>query len=202
MDRVFYIFRHGETDWNKAKKCQGHSDIPLNDLGLSQAKSLGAKVKELPLEIIYSSDLDRAALTGKTVAEMSSLEIKFDSRLREMSCGEAEGMLFDDAITTYGVDLWQRFTTFSEENEEIRFPGGETRKEVRERFVNKLHEILKETDYRHIGISTHGGALRNVLHSFLPKNHDLLPIPNCVLYKLTYNELTEEFLVDTTPVIS
>lgn len=202
MNRVFYIFRHGETDWNKHKKCQGHSNIPLNDLGLNQAKRLGEVVKDFPLEIIYSSDLDRAAITGKTVAEMSQLEIHFDSRLREMSCGVAEGMLFDDAISKFGMDLWQGFTTFNPSYDNVRFPDGETRREVRERFIHKLLEIIEHTPYKHIGISTHGGALRNVLHSFLPENHDLLPIPNCVLYRLNYDEATGTFTVDPNPVLS
>lgn len=200
MDRVFYIFRHGETDWNKAKRCQGHSNTALNELGLQQAKTLGSKMTSLPIEIIYSSDLDRAFHTGKTVSEMCGVEIIKDARLREMNYGVAEGQLFEDAIKAHGQELWQKLMSFTPENDSAGFPDGETRKEARERFLEVLYEIIDQTEHKHIAISTHGGTLRNVLHSFLPSNHELIPIPNCVLYTLTYKSREKNFVVDLRPL--
>lgn len=71
-------------------------------------------------------------------------------------------------IETFGEETWQQLMSFKKEYDYVAFPGGETRKAARERFLHLLEEIVHTTDLIHIGISTHGGALRNVIHHFLP----------------------------------
>jgi probable phosphoglycerate mutase len=200
MNRVFYIFRHGETDWNKEGRCQGHTDTLLNLTGENQASELALKLFHLPLEIIISSDLKRANDTGLKVANLKGIPFVNDSRLREMNYGKAEGLLYKEAIDTYGKELWQKFQTFNSLNNLISFPGGETRLAARERFFLLMLELIKMTSYKTIGLSTHGGALRNLLHSFLPENHQLLPIPNCVAYKCEYDFQTNKFIVNPVPI--
>lgn len=200
MNRVFYIFRHGETDWNKERRCQGHTNTSLNEAGRLQAVELANKMIKFPLDIIISSDLDRALSTASQVAETLKIPIIIDHRLREMSYGEAEGMLYHEAIKVYGEELWQKFQTFAPENDRISFPGGETRKSARDRFAQVLRGLIANSDHQSIGISTHGGALRNILHSFLPENHELLPIPNCVVYKCEYIYLEDKFIVNPKPI--
>lgn len=200
MNRVFYIFRHGETDWNRERRCQGHTNTSLNETGRLQAFELANRLFDLPLDIIISSDLDRALSTGTLVAEKKGIPIIVDRRLREMSYGEAEGMLYHEAIKIYGEELWQKFQTFSPENDHVSFPKGETRKSARERFAQVLLELVRSSEHRTIGISTHGGALRNILHSFLPIEHELLAIPNCVVYKCEYIYLEDKFIVDPKPI--
>lgn len=200
MNRVFYIFRHGETDWNRQKRCQGHSNISLNETGKKQAMELASKLMDFQIDIIFSSDLDRALGTGSVVAEAKGIPLIVDPRLREVCYGEAEGMLYDEAVAAYGAELWQKFQTFSSSNDHISFPGGETRKIARERFHAVLLEIIESTPHKTIGISTHGGALRNILHSFLPENHTMLPIPNCVVYRCEYIADQKIFLVNPEPI--
>jgi probable phosphoglycerate mutase len=199
MNKVFYIFRHGETDWNKERRCQGHTNIPLNENGIAQAVSLAERMLGIDLDIVVSSDLERALVTGKTVATRKSVPLIIDSRLREMSYGEAEGMLFEDAINSFGPDLWQKLQSFKTENDHIGFPGGETRKSSRDRFIEALKHIIENTEHKSIGISTHGGAIRNTLHSFLPEEHPMLAIPNCVLYRLIYDTEEQKFIADAYP---
>ena len=67
MYKEFYLFRHGETDWNKSRKLQGHNDIPLNSKGVQQAESLIDIISSFDLEIIHSSDLKRALMTAETL---------------------------------------------------------------------------------------------------------------------------------------
>lgn len=199
MNRVFYIFRHGETDWNKARRCQGHTDTPLNETGLGQALELSQRLYGLPIEIIYSSDLKRARATGEVVASKLNIPITFDSRLREMSYGEAEGMIYQDAIDKFGQEIWNRLQSFKREYDEVGFPGGETRVVARTRFENVLHEIILNTNFKVIALSTHGGALRNLLQNFLPDTHPILPIPNCVIYRFEYLAEEKRFIVDPNP---
>lgn len=200
MDRVFYVFRHGETDWNRERRCQGHTNIDLNGKGREQASFLAQKMLDFPMDVIVSSDLSRALNTGTMVAEKKGIPLIVDHRLREMNYGEAEGLLYEETINKYGAELWQKFQTFSKDNDYISFPGGETRKVARDRFHQAMLELIEKTNYRYIGLSTHGGALRNVLHSFLPENHEILPIPNCVVYKCIYVATLQRFVVDSIPI--
>jgi probable phosphoglycerate mutase len=200
MNRVFYIFRHGETDWNRERRCQGHTNTSLNEKGKQQAFELAQKMQDYPIDIIVSSDLDRALSTGALVAEKKGISLLVDSRLREMNYGEAEGMLYDEAVALYGSELWQKLQCFKQSNDHVGFPGGETRKIARERFHAALIELIESTTYQSIGISTHGGALRNILHSFLPEDHSMIQIPNCVVYKCEYLSDQKIFLVDPKPL--
>lgn len=200
MNRVFYIFRHGETDWNRERRCQGHTDVSLNETGIQQAIELAQKLVHYPIDIIVSSDLDRAFRTGSMVAEKKGVQLIVDARLREMHYGQAEGMLFEEAISAFGAELWQKLQSFKRINDNVGFPGGETRKVARDRFHSVLIELIENTPHQHIGISTHGGALRNLLHSFLPEDHQMLPIPNCVVYKCEYISSTQSFVFIPEPM--
>ena len=167
MNRVFYIFRHGETDWNKERRCQGHTNIPLNETGLSQARLLASRFVDFPLEIVVSSDLDRARMTGMIVAETKGIPIILDPRLREMHYGTIEGLTYEAAVELHGSELWEKLKCFKPENDLAGFPGGETRAQTKVRFLEAIHELMEKYPYQHIGISTHGGVLRNVVHHFL-----------------------------------
>lgn len=200
MDRVFYLFRHGETDWNVIKRCQGHTDIPLNKNGIQQVESLALKMHGTPLEVIFSSDLVRSSHTGNRVAHELQIPIHFDSRLREMSYGDAEGMIYQEAVEKFGEKIWAELSSFKKEFDHVGFPGGETRKESRERFLSLLYEIIEQTNHSHIGISTHGGAIRNIMHFFLDEDHPMLPIPNCVVYCLKFDSTLKKFKAEPNPL--
>lgn len=193
MDRDFYFFRHGETDWNKANRCQGHTDVPLNQTGVLQAVDLSKKIKNINLEIIFSSDLIRAKETALIVSNQNSIDLNFSSNFREMNYGKAEGMLYEEAKNTFGEDLWFNIHNYKVDFDHIGFPDGEKRIEARNRFLLELNQIIKSTSYKNIGISTHGGIMRNVIHSFLPEDAPLLPIPNCVVYNVKYFSKSNQF---------
>ncbi len=186
----FYIFRHGQTDWNKERRIQGHSNTPLNDLGRSQATELRRKLSGLNLQIIYSSDLDRAFETAQIGVKGLDIEIIKDERLREAQFGQAEGMLIEDIMKTFGEESWERFMKLDPNHLDICFPDGETRRNSILRMRSVIDEIIKEGKYERVGISTHGGVVRNLLGSYLMEkdresNYDI-PIPNCVVYELNY----------------
>ena len=73
---VFYLIRHGQTDWNVEHKLQGQKDIPMNDEGIRQMNDLADKLAEtgLTFDLIISSPLDRA----KTSAEIIAEKIKYE----------------------------------------------------------------------------------------------------------------------------
>ncbi len=87
------LVRHGETDWNRARRMQGHIDIPLNTEGLRQARALGAALASEKLDAIYSSDLQRARVTAQAVADVHQMTVVIDEQLRERCYGVFEGLM-------------------------------------------------------------------------------------------------------------
>ena len=91
MLRIFLI-RHGETEWNKSGKFQGHSDVKLSPEGIHQAKLLAQHAPFQHVDAIYSSDLSRAFDTAKILAvKFNVLPVKTTPELRETNFGEWEG---------------------------------------------------------------------------------------------------------------
>ena len=82
-----YLIRHGETDWNRDKRFQGQTDIPLNQTGREQASSLVSLMNQLKIEAAFSSDLSRAYETAQIALSDSRLTIIKDYRLRETNIG-------------------------------------------------------------------------------------------------------------------
>ena len=64
-ERILFVFRHGETDWNREGRLQGHTDTPLNATGLAQAEALAEQLRRHRLEAVVSSDLLRARTTAR-----------------------------------------------------------------------------------------------------------------------------------------
>jgi probable phosphoglycerate mutase len=184
----FYLFRHGETDWNKESRIQGSTNTQLNSRGIQQAKDLIPLLEELDLEVIYTSDLNRAYHTGKIVADAFDIPIHKEVRLREANFGEAEGKTVDQIINDYGLELWESFRIMDLKNKEVSFPGGEQRWDSVLRMRSVVEDLVARNEYERVGISTHGGVVRNLLHSFLAEDHPPLPIPNCVTYLLEERE--------------
>ena len=58
------LARHGETEWNRLGRWQGHADPPLNDTGRQQAETLAAQLDDDGIAAVYSSDLRRASETA------------------------------------------------------------------------------------------------------------------------------------------
>ena len=187
----FYLFRHGQTDWNKERRIQGHSNIPLNKTGQEQALKLREILSHLELDIIYSSDLDRAFETAVIGIGDADIKVEKDIRLREAHFGEAEGMLLGDIVSKFGEDTWNKFMTLDPDDLEISFPGGESRKSSIVRMRAVIDELRRDNKFERVGISTHGGVVRNLLASYLIESGKQgrfdIPIPNCVVYELDFS---------------
>jgi alpha-ribazole phosphatase len=154
-----YLVRHGETDWNAARRYQGQSDIPLNRTGIQQARKLAGRLSKEKIDTIYSSDLSRARETARLIAEHHSCKIHADSRLCEVSFGTWEGQTYDEikksapsALAEWEADI---LTTAP--------PNGETL----EQLTARVQSILSDLCTRHADqtslIVAHGGPLQVLL---------------------------------------
>lgn len=99
----FYFLRHGETDWNAQRRCQGQADIPLNDFGKWQAQSACRLIKGLVFTSLFVSPLSRAQETAKILVQQYPVPIQTVPDLAEMNLGLDEG-----AIHGPWLDAWRR----------------------------------------------------------------------------------------------
>ncbi|MBO7357523.1 MAG: histidine phosphatase family protein [Lachnospiraceae bacterium] len=86
-----YVMRHGTTDWNLERRMQGSHNIQLNDEGRALARVTAEALKDLKIDYIYSSPLDRAYETATIIRGDRDIEIVKDDRLKEFCFGEYEG---------------------------------------------------------------------------------------------------------------
>ena len=89
---MLYLLRHGTTDWNKMRKLQGRSDVPLNDEGRELARKAAKECADVHFDVCYSSPLVRAKETAEIFLEGRDVPIYYDDRLQEMYFGEYEGL--------------------------------------------------------------------------------------------------------------
>lgn len=188
MIQRLWIFRHGETDWNRQERFQGHLDIPLNEEGRAQAKSLTPKLATLGLHGILSSDLSRAVETARIVAASLGVEVWTDARLREAHLGEAQGLTREQIEQRFGEELVTRWRSSHLSDADISYPGGETGTHVLARTTACLCDWLsRETpSLARLGVATHGGVIRRLMQSVLPAGYGPVPIPNTVVYELEF----------------
>jgi probable phosphoglycerate mutase len=182
MECLLFLFRHGETDWNREGRLQGHTDTPLNATGLAQAEALTERLRPHRLDAVVSSDLARAWTTGRIVADGLGIPLISEPGLREAQIGEAEGLFWPEVKSRFGETLTERWFT----DDDAAFPGGETGLETRTRGLAALRRFAAEQPYRRIGVSTHGAMVRQLMKHALPPGSLPARTRNTVLYILRY----------------
>jgi 2,3-bisphosphoglycerate-dependent phosphoglycerate mutase len=146
MKSILYIARHGETEWNLAKRLQGHQDSPLTSTGQYQAESQAAALNNRQITRVYSSDLGRVIQTARAVAEHLGLELIIDERLRERNFGILEG------TSRTGLDeAYLSHECFRSHDPDYVIPGGESFRQTYERSVSCLEELVEQN--RHSALS-------------------------------------------------
>lgn len=158
-----YLVRHGETDWNKARRIQGQADIPLNEFGRSLAVKTAAGLRGIPFAVCYSSPLKRALETAKLILAGRDVPIITDGRIEEMAFGEWEGK----CCSKEGWELPERFQAFFDDPEHYEpAEGGEDFAAVKARTGEFLQWLSKEEQYReeNVLVATHGAALAGMLN--------------------------------------
>ncbi|MBV8739553.1 MAG: histidine phosphatase family protein [Alphaproteobacteria bacterium] len=180
--RVLFLFRHGETDWNREGRLQGHTDTPLNATGLAQAEALAKRLLAHRLDAVVSSDLTRALTTARIIAEVSGVPLLADPGLREVSVGLAEGLLWEEAKARFGEELTERW--YSDDN--VAFPGGETGYQTLMRGLAALRRVALTHPYQRLAVSTHGAMVRRLVKHALPTDATPVRARNVALFVLDY----------------
>lgn len=150
------LARHGESDWNRAKRWQGQADRPLTELGLAQARELAERLAETELNAVYSSDLQRAHETAEIVARKQRLDVTLLPELREVDVGSWSGLTRSEAEERY-PDAYRHWTAGGEGWED-----GETYEELSARVIGAIQMIAAEHPGDRVLVVTHGGSIRAI----------------------------------------
>lgn len=176
-----YLFRHGETDWNKERRLQGRSDIPLNSFGRELAVITSKKLQDVPFDYAFSSPLVRALETAKIIIGTREIPLVTDQRLMEMHFGEYEGGSFDEPKKNPSHPL---YNFFRKPEAYVPPAGAESFQDVVARGNSFLCERILPLQgaCENVLVVAHGAFNRSVLYSLggcSLENFWKIGLPNC-----------------------
>lgn len=157
MTTIVTLLRHGETDWNRAKRFQGHTDIPLNEAGRAQAARVAARFAAEGYRpgVVLSSDLARAAETAARIGEAVGVPPVTDPGWRERSMGAFEGR----SLAQIEAELPAEFAAWRADRDGFAAPGGgESYDQLRAR-VGAALTALRSRGVPEVLVVTHGGVV-------------------------------------------
>ena len=157
-----YIIRHGQTDWNIAKKIQGRQDIPLNERGHFQAQCLGKAMENRPITAVFSSPQIRAMETAIAVASPAGVPVIPVRDLMEINYGVWEGKTEEELLR----DDRALYEAWWSHPAETAPPEGESIHQVNERCRQAWKEIKPQLT-GDAAIVAHGGLLAHFMEQLL-----------------------------------
>ncbi len=153
---TIYFTRHGQTEWNVQQRMQGWGNGELTESGIADAENLSLRLKDTPIDKIYTSTSKRAYLTAEIVAGEREIPIVRDDLFREMHFGDWEGIHRNDVMTNYPDDyhaFWETPHLFKRES-------CESFADLRDRTEKALEKILKENESGTVLVVAHSIFLR------------------------------------------
>ena len=156
MKTTMIIVRHAEAVGNKIREFHGWTDEGITDRGILQAQQVAAKVKDTPMDVIYSSILKRTMETAGYIARLKNLPIIPREDLKEIHGGLWEGMRWDELVEKYpeAYDIWETQPHLHQ------MPEGESMVDFQKRVVAAVSGILQKENGKNICVVTHGTVIR------------------------------------------
>ena len=178
-----WLIRHGETDWNRELRFQGHLDAPLNALGQRQAERLGEHLATLSPRPLLASDLLRTRQTAEPLAGQWQTQALPDALWREQAFGVIEGLTLDEVRERHPevVQGWRRH------DPDFAPEGGESRRQFHARVMLAVRNLVArcaEQGWQAPVVVSHGGVLDMVYRSATGQSlagPRQCPIPNAGL---------------------
>lgn len=157
MNTSICLIRHGETAWNAVRRLQGWQDIELNETGREQARALQSYLCspafQMPVDVVISSDLQRASETAKIACQHLDIEIQQVQGLRERGFGTLEGQAWD-AAGRHGPDQ-------PDDTVDIDYAveGGESLRQFQMRILSCFEELSQRNAGKNLLVFAHGGVI-------------------------------------------
>ena len=165
---TFLLIRHGETDAVGRSIMGWAPGWRLNENGRRQVERLAVRLKELPIQAIYTSPLERAVETAEAIARHHGITPQADDDFGEFHAGEFQGVAIAELDQR---DDWRRFNAF---RSGTRAPGGEIALETQTRVVRKIIEFGNKHRDQTVAIVSHGDPLRTAIAYFMGIPLDML----------------------------
>jgi alpha-ribazole phosphatase len=188
-----WLVRHGQTEWNNAGFCLGHTDLPLNRLGRESAHKLQRQIDLDLCETVYCSPKARAIETAKIIIGSYHVPLEIERDLCEMDFGHWEGESWDAIHTKwiYEWDRWMKDPLYSAPY------GGESLDEVSRRMAHFYRRLLHEHKEKTVLLVGHGGSLNIFLCG-------LFQVPLSVLwtFRLSPGSFSEVVIYPHGPILT
>lgn len=187
-----HLIRHGETDWNRARRVQGQSESQLTDLGIQQAKELGQRIQHLQFDKIYCSSSLRTRQTAEHAFPETAIEIDYLDELREIFLGPWEGQLYEDLASSDP----ESHRHFWEQPQLFQVKGAESFFQLQQRAIDAVAEIesthrANPASSRKVAIVSHGALIKSYLCHVEGRSMDQLWAPprmhNCAHSIVTFS---------------
>ncbi|GAB4392984.1 MAG: histidine phosphatase family protein [Kiloniellaceae bacterium] len=191
---MIYLLRHGETEWNREGRLQGHGDSPLTERGLSQAVAMGGALRreigdeDLAGYTLVSSPLGRTLATARCVAAVTGhnpAEIVEDPRLREHGFGAWEGEIYQE-VEQIHPEAWRAREA---DRWHYQVPGGESGALVAARIGAWLAEQSEEARLIVVSHGFAGRVLRGLYSGATPEEMLALPEPQDAVFRLSRGKI-------------
>ena len=180
--KKIYIARHGETEMNAKGIWQGQTiDVSLNNEGRRQAKDLADILKDKSIEIIYTSPMKRAFETAEIIGDICNIKTIKENGLIEGHFGVAEGKT-KETIGKH-IHVYKRWISLEEENMDVFFEGGESKRQIQKRAIEAINNIL-QSPHKNIAVVCHSMIVRLIL---LHLGLSLQKIPNAGYFLLEFD---------------
>lgn len=185
------LVRHGQSIWNQLNLFTGWVDVPLSSKGIEESLYVGNLIKDIPIDVIFTSTLVRAQMTaflamaahhsGKVPVLIHPADSKFGTlgkisssttlektiptyaawELNERMYGDLQGLNKGDTIEKYGLEQVQKWRR----SYSIAPPNGESLEMTAERtipyFEGTIVPELKKG--KNVLVSAHGNSLRSII---------------------------------------
>lgn len=187
MNKEIYLIRHVETTWNEKKVLQGQLDSSLTEKGMEQAKKLSNRMIKINPDSFYSSNLKRASETANIINKFIKKDITLLPEMSERHWGIFQGANWQKIKTFFP----KQYKYYRNDTKNYVIPNGESYKQVFNRSINCLLDLIHETEDQKIAIVTHGGIISILIREILSLPYDSyrkLLISNSSITKLVYND--------------
>jgi broad specificity phosphatase PhoE len=149
------LARHGETDWNREDRFQGHADPPLNTAGRKQSEELAHALAGESIARVYTSPLRRAAETAEIVSRRLGVELEHVEGLREIDVGAWTGLTRGEVAERFPAS-YARWL----ERAPHGFEDGETYAQLAARVLPAVRGLIDRHPAGSLLVVTHGGPSR------------------------------------------
>lgn len=162
MKTRLIIVRHAEAEGNLKRIFHGWSDGEITEKGHMQAVKAAERLKDIHIDVLYSSSLRRTLQTAGYISDIKKLPIIRTDKLKEINGGDWEGQMWDELPVKWP----EEYNTWENTPHLHKMPNGETMEEFQKRLIDEIMHIINANKGKSICIVTHGTAIKALLCYF------------------------------------